>query len=85
LVEDNVVRNNAASGIIVNSQHNRIEHDVVSGTASATRPRFEPGGGIRIANDRNVVSQDNAVSGNAGDGISLRSAATGNQIHRSRW
>lgn len=80
LVEDNIVRNNAASGIAVNSQHTKVKHNVVSGNGFGNPPRFEPGDGIRIANDRNVVTQDNTVTGNAGDGISLRNAATGNQI-----
>lgn len=78
-VEDNVVRNNAAHGVVLNSSFNNIKNNTVSGNGVLT----PQGHGILINNDANVVNNFNNVFANAGDGISIGNSATGNQIKQN--
>lgn len=88
VVEDNIVRDNAAHGISVNSQNNNIKHNEVMGNGigspgATPQPDVEFGHGIHIRNDKNTVNQHNHVMGNYGDGINLTNGATNNNIKQN--
>jgi parallel beta-helix repeat protein len=84
LISDNIVRNNAANGIGVNSQHNVVTRNVVSGNGFHAFSLALTGcNGIDVRNDQNEVTNHNQVTNNACDGVALRNRATGNKVDQN--